>query len=204
MLALLAIVLAPSVAHSEGEHGPMVGGALIATRAPDTELAGAQLELAMWRWRIGFALEGSHQAGIDTRVTKLGGSLRLLLHHEMTPSLLDPNEEVELGFELHGIVERAWWDDDLAHPPISYGAGLVIRLRGGTDFSNILAESRVFVRALWPRRDPMDSLARTTMPPGRDGVLIVVGLGAVFGGGQPAYAKQFRRWPLDSTIVPVN
>jgi hypothetical protein len=204
LLALLAIVLAPGVAHSDGEHGPMVGGALIATRAPDTELAGAQLELALWRWRIGVAVEGSHQEGIDTRVTTLGGSLRLLLHHEMTPSLLDPNEEVELGFELHGIVERSWWDDDQAHPPTSYGTGLVLRLRGGTDFSNILAESRLFVRALWSTKGTMDQLARSTMPMAERGVLVVVGIGAVFGGGKPQYARQFRPHTLDSAIVPVD
>lgn len=208
-LALLAILLAlltPGDAYAEGERGPMVGGALIATRAPDTELAGAQLELAWWRGRVGLAFEGSHQAGLDSRLTKAGASLRLLVHHELTPSLLDPAEDVELGIELHGIVERAWWDDDAeAHPPTSYGAGLVIRLRGGTDFSNVLAESRLFVRALWSRNDAMDSLARsTTMPQAERGVLIVVGLGAVFGGGEPAYAKQFRRRQLDASIVPVN
>ena len=182
----------------------MIGGAVIATRAPDTELAGAQLEAVMWRWRVGLALEGSHQAGLDTSVTTLGASVRLLLHHELTPSLLDPQEQVELGFELHGIVERAWWNDNVGHEPISYGAGLVVRLRGDTDFTNIVAESRLFVRAMWSRHDAMDSLARTTMPQAERGALIVVGIGALFGGAQPAHARQFRRRELDSLILPGN
>src|SRR5262245_38861090 len=114
MLSALALALLPTVAHAEGERGPMLGGALIASRAPDTELAGAQLELALWRWRVGVAVEGSHEEGIDARLNKLGGSLRLLLYRELTPSLIDPNQDVELGMELHGIVERAWWDDDQA------------------------------------------------------------------------------------------
>src|SRR5262245_49964634 len=104
LLALLAITLTPVTAVAEGEYGPMVGGAIVATRAPDTELAGAQLELAMWRGWLGVAVEGSHQAGLDARVTKLGASARLLLFRELTPSLLEPHEDVELGLELHGIV----------------------------------------------------------------------------------------------------
>jgi len=205
LLALLAIVLAPTAAFAEGEYGPMLGGALVATRAPDTELAGAQLELAMWRGHLGVAVESSYQRGLDTRVTTLGASARLLLFRDMTPSLLEPHEDVELGLEAHAIAERAWWNDDhVAREPISYGGGLVLRLRGGTDFSNILAESRLFVRALWSRHEPMDTIARGVMPPAEHGVLIVVGLGAVFGGGEPGYAKQFRPKPLDASILPVN
>jgi len=182
----------------------MLGGALIATRAPDTELAGAQLELAFWGGRIGLAVEGSYQSGFDAQVTKLGGSVRLLLYRELTPSLIEPQEDVELGIEAQGIVERAWWKDDATREPINYGGGLVIRLRGGTDFTNILAESRLFVRALWSRPEVMDSIARTATPPAQHDVLIVIGLGAVFGGGQPDYAKQFRPRPIDASILPVN
>ena len=182
----------------------MIGGALIATRAPDTELAGVQLELSWWRGPIGIAVETSHQAGLDTQLTKVGGSLRLLLHHELTPSLIEPNHDCELGLELQGIVERSWWDDDRAHDPTSYGAGLVLRLRGDTDFPNILAESRLFVRALWSRRDDsMTSIARsTTMPPAERGVLIVIGLGATFGGAEPGYTRQFRPHTFDSAMLP--
>ncbi|HEY5923486.1 MAG TPA: hypothetical protein VIV11_17520 [Kofleriaceae bacterium] len=204
-LALLAIMMIPVVASAEGERGAMFGGAVIATRAPETEVAGVQLELALWRGRIGVAGEGSYQSGLDERVAKLGASLRLLLYHEMTPSLLDPYEDVELGFELHGIVERAWWSDDAAGSPTSYGGGLVLRLRGDTDFTNILAESRLFVRALWSREPEMGSIARTsTTPPHEEGVVIVIGLGAVFGGGQPAYWRKFRPRTLDMTALPLN
>lgn len=204
ILALLALALCPTIAHADGERGPTLGGALIATRAPDTELAGAQLELAFWRGPFGLAAEGSYQTGLDARVTALAGSARLLLYRELTPSLIDPNYDVELGIEAQGIVERAWWNDDVAHPPLSYGGGLVIRLRGGTDFTNIVAESRLFVRALWSRDESMNAIARTTMPPAERGVLIVIGIGAVFGGGEPAYMTRFRPRPLDAAIVPVN
>jgi hypothetical protein len=204
MLALVATLVTPALAFAEGEHGPMIGGALIATRAPDTELTGAQLELAFWSGRLGLAVEGGQQAGLDTRLTTLGASARVLLYRELTPSLLEPNEDVELGIELQGIVQRAWWDDEHARAPTSYGAGLVIRLRGGTDFANVLAESRLFVRALWTRSAPMEGLARTATPAVQEGACIVIGLGAVFGSGEPGYAKQFRPRPLDASIVPVN
>jgi hypothetical protein len=204
MLALLPVALFPTVAHADGERGPSIGGALIATRAPDTELAGVQLELAWWQGPLGIAVETSHQEGLDARLTKVGGSLRLLLHHELTPSLLEPNHDVELGIELHGIVERAWWDDDRAHDPTSYGAGVVLRLRGDTDFTNIMAESRLFVRALWSRGDEMNSIARSTMAPAERGVLIVIGLGATFGAGDPGYARQFRPRLFDSSMLPSN
>lgn len=191
MLVLLAIMVTPVVASADGERGVMLGGAVIATRAPDTEVAGAQLELALWRGRLGLAAESSYQSGLDDRVAKLGASLRLLLLRENTPSLLEPNHDVELGVELHGIVERAWWSDDPTRSPTSYGGGVVLRLRGDTDFTNILSEARFFVRALWSREAALDSLARTTMPVHENGVLIVVGLGAAFGGGEPAYWRTF-------------
>ena len=183
----------------------MIGGALVATRGPATELGGAELEAAMWLGRIGVAAHGSHQAGANTRLTTLGGSLRLLVYRQLTPSLLDPREDVELGFEAHGIVERAWWDEEHARDPMSYGGGLVVRLRGGTDFSNILAESRLFIRVMWTRDAPMDTIARTSTEPETErNTSIVVGLGAVFGGGQPAYAKQFKPRPIDVSILPIN
>jgi hypothetical protein len=203
--ALLALYVTPAIARADGEHGPMVGGALIATRAPDTELAGAQLELGFWGGRLGLAAESSYQAGFDTRVATLGGSARLLLYREMTPSLIDPADTVELGIELHAIAERAWWDDDArAGEPTSYGGAVVIRLRGDTDFSNVLAESRLFVRALWSRPEAMDSIARTTLPPAERGAYITIGIGASFGSGAPGYVRQFRSRPLDARIPSVN
>jgi len=206
MRALALLVLcSPLVAHAEGESSPMVGGALVATKGADVEAGGVQLELALWHGRFGIAVEGSHQASLDgggTSISTLGGSLRVLLYSQLIPSLLDPREDVELGWELHGIVERAWIED--ADAATSYGGGLVVRLRGGTDFSNVLAESRLFVRVLATPRSHSDVVARTTMEETDRTYAIVIGLGAVFGGGTPQYARQFHARPLDVSMLPVN
>jgi hypothetical protein len=204
-VALLAIVLSPAVANAEGEYGPMFGGALIATRAQQAEVGGIGGELALWGGRFGIAVEASYQTGNNARVGTLGGSARLLLYRSLIPSLLDPREDVELGFELHAIAERAWWTEPVDRGQTSYGGGVVVRLRGGTDFSNILAESRLFLRVLTGRADPMDAIARTSTPAESEREFsVVIGLGAMFGGGDPDYARQFKPRPLDMTMLPVN
>ena len=200
LVGLLAVLLSSTVAHADGEYGPMFGAAVVATNAPhDTDVGGVQVDVALWRGRLGLALEGSHQADLDgagLSVTKLGASLRLLLLRRMTPALLTPNEDVEAGIELHAlIVEHAWWwDDTRERAPLSYGTGLALRLRGGTDFANILAESRVFLRVLaTPATREDTSLTRMVVPGGSDrDISVMVGLGAVFGGGEPRYARRFK------------
>lgn len=206
-LAVFAVVLSAAAAYADGEHGPMFGGAIIATRAADREIAGAQLELTFWRDRLGAAVEGSLQGGLDdagARVTTLGGSVRVLLHEQLMPSLLEPREQVEFGIEAHGVVELAWQDEQGGRDRTRYGGGLALRLRGGTDFANVLAESRLFVRVLSSRATRMETIARSTIPESERELGIVIGLGAVFGSGEPEYMKRFRPRLLDGTIVPVN
>jgi hypothetical protein len=208
MLGLLGLLYAPS-ARAEGEYGPMFGGSLVATRGADqTEVAGAELEMAMWRGRFGIAVAASRQAGIDgtgPTVTAVDASVRVLLLRHLMPSLLEPRD-VELGIEVQGIVERAWWDHvEREHAPVSYGLGFAVRLRGGSDdFSNLIAESRLFVRAMASQGNGADTLARDTMVPGDTGreLTIVVGLGALFGGGERGYVERFRPRPLDTTLLP--
>lgn len=208
MLGLLVVLHAPG-ANAEGEYGPMFGGSLVATRgAEDTEIAGVELELAVWRGRVGLAIAASRQAGIEgdgPRVTAVDASVRVLALRRLIPSLLEPRD-VELGLEVQGIVERAWWDGvERDHAPTSYGLGFAVRLRGGSDddSSNLLAESRLFIRALASRDDGVDAVARDGMLGGDSGreLSIVVGLGAVFGGGEPGYVAQFRPRPLDTTLL---
>jgi len=155
----------------------------------------------MWRSRFGLGVEASRQAGLDGTggaLTTVGGSARLLLYRELMPSLLDARDTVELGLEAHGIVEREWWG---AERDVSYGGALVIRLRGDTDFTNVLAESRLMIRVVSSPAAPMPTaIARTTMPPSPHELTLVIGIGAVFGRGEPAYAKQFRPRLLDANV----
>jgi len=209
-LAVVVVVLATAASplvHAGGERSPMVGGAVIASQTTDeAEVAGLSLEVALWWNRIGLALEGSRQWDVATvdgpRVTTLAASARLLAYDHLIPSLLEPSD-VELGLELHGIVQREWWDDVPSAPqPLSYGAGIAVRLRGGSDdyFSRLLlAESRLFVRVLKTRApESMDVIAKgsgTVGYPERD-LTVIIGLGVLFGGGDPAYCERFRsRWP---------
>ncbi len=210
----LVVALHAPPASAEGEFGPMFGGSVVAGRAADeTETAGVELEVSVWRGPIGLALAGSRQAVLDQdgpRVTAVDVSLRVLALRALIPSLLDARD-VELGIELHGIVERAWWDgDDRGRRSLGYGLGFAVRLRGGSDDdqSNLLAESRLFARAMTSRNDDEDELA-LRMSGGPDTardreVTFVVGLGAVFGGGQPGYVQRFRRRPLDASMLVPN
>jgi hypothetical protein len=139
--------------------------------------------------------------GEGARATTLGVSARLRVHEQMLPSLLEPRD-VELGLELHAIVERTWWSGDgRQDSPTSYGLGVAVRLRGGSDdFSTVLTESRLFVRALSAPRDA-DDATRAMMPapagePARE-LTILVGIGAAFGAGEPRYLDRFRLRPLE-------
>ena len=197
--ALLALVIAPAAARAEGEFGPMFGGAIVASHGDETDVAGVGAELAFWYSRLGIAVEASRQWSVDPegpKVSVASGSLRILAFDHIVPSLLDSREVVDLGIELHGIVERAWWDELSPHRD-SYGVGLAIRLRGANDDdrSNLLAESRLFVRVMKARGDDAMELAvRGTSPSSMTrGVGVIIGLGALFGGGQPAYVQRLRR-----------
>jgi len=199
--ALLAVVLGPVTARANGELGPMVGGSVVATHGGDeTDVAGVGAEIAFWYGHIGIGAEASRQWTVGDvegpHVGTVAGSLRLLAFDHIVPSLLDSREVVDLGIELHGIVERAWWDD-LSNYRDSYGFGIAVRLRGANDDdrSNLLAESRFFVRVMKTRHDDtMDIAARNTSSSSMTNeVGVIIGLGALFGGGQPAYVEQLRR-----------
>ncbi len=177
----------------------MLGGALVGGRGPDprADLVGIELEAAWWFGRLGLALEGSSRWSLEgdvERATSLGASGRLRVLDRMIPSLLEPRD-VELGVELHGIVERTWWSGGVPEEsPTGYGVGLAIRLRGGSDdFPSVLTESRLFVRVVSAHRT-VDDAART-MSPAEAGVrerTVLFGIGAAFGAGDPRYLDRFR------------
>jgi hypothetical protein len=207
--ALLAIVLAATGAHADGEHGPMFGGSIVAAHGDEVDVAGAGLEVVQWIGPIGLAVEGQRQWQVGDakgpQLTSVAGSLRLLAFSHVMPSFLDAREVVELGLELHGIVEQGWWDTgERANAEPHYGFGAALRLRGATDDdrSNLLAESRVFVRALWTRDDEREIAARGTLPATREGVTVMIGLGALWGGGKRGYVDHLRRDPtLDADFL---
>src|SRR5262249_43128797 len=160
-----------------------------------------------WWWgRIGVAAEGAQRADVadvSVRTSMLGASLRVLVADQLMPSLLEPRD-VDLGLELHGVVERAWSSrvntgDD---PAVRHGLGLAARLRGGgDDDSALLAESRLFVRVLWSGSHESQVVARTEAPVSdrvsdRE-VLVIVGLGAAWGVGERQYAGKFRTHPTE-------
>lgn len=197
-IALVAAVLVVySHAHADGERTPMIGGSLIAASERDHgDLAGIGLEATFWWGRIGLAAEGAERAEVETgaRTSTLGASLRLLVLDQLWPSLLDPCD-VEAGLELHGVIERAWSDavDSGADPSVRYGVGIAARLRGGGDYDEtLLAESRLFVRVLWPRATTTQAIARGEAPMQSSGVMVILGLGAAWGGGDRHYSDRFR------------
>jgi len=208
-LACAFVLLVTShAASADGERSPMVGGSIVATRDVDAGgFAGAGIEVAQWWGHIGLGIEGTRQWALDSmgpRVTTLAGTARVLLFTGMVPSLLEPSD-CELGIELQGIVQRAWWANVAPAPSeIEYGGGIALRLRGGSDdaFTPLLiAESRVFVRVLRERSQPMDVIAKgdATIGGARDdGTIVLIGLGALFGGGDPKYVQRFKsRWPSE-------
>lgn len=209
-LALGALVgTAATDAAADGELGPMLGGAILGGHGPEqgSDLVGGSLEASWWRGRLGLAPEGAmlwNLGGEGARATTLGVSARLRVHEQMLPSLLEPRD-VELGLELHAIVERTWWSGDgRQDSPTSYGLGVAVRLRGDSDdFSTVLTESRLFVRALSAPRAADDGTARAMSPvpaPAGEGtreLTILVGIGAAFGTGESRYLDRFRLRPLE-------
>jgi len=194
-----------ATAMAEGEATPTIGGGVVAAREPDAlALVGVEVEAALWWGRIGIAAEGSRRwdfEGGEPLSTTLGGSARLLVFDRMVSSLFEPRD-IEVAFELHGIVEHAWWDH--ADAANSYGAGLCLRLRGGSDaeFSTMIAESRLFVRVLTSRSATADVAARASEPMTRQRDLsVVIGIGAAWGGGERKYVDRFRLHPLDTLVA---
>jgi hypothetical protein len=215
-LALALAVASAGDAAADGERTPMFGGAVVGARSPDnqSDTLGIEVEAAWWYGRIGFALEGSMHwvlGGERERATVLGASARVRVHDSLLPSLLEPRD-VELGLELHGIVARRWWEGDVAgaaadESPVGYGLGIAARLRGGSDheFSALLAESRLFVRAVAFRPTGADAVARSMAPSGGGGageLTILVGLGAAFGAGEARYLDRFRLRPPEPLTFP--
>jgi hypothetical protein len=193
------------VAAAEGERTPMFGGALTVGDGPDhrSALVGGTVDLAWWTGRLGLAIEAAARRAVDddsVRNLAVAGSARILIADWLWPSLLE-RRDVEIGLELQLIAERTWWSRDDSTD--SYGLGAAIRIRGGSDweFSSLLAESRLFVRAMRSPGEPFDVAARTADasagPPARGGVTVTIGLGAAFGAGKPRYLERFRPRPLD-------
>jgi hypothetical protein len=197
-----------SVAAADGETTPMIGGSVVmgTTVEDSSRVAGVELEAAWWWGPIGIAVEASGRAasaddggGNDSRTMAVGGSVRLRLLQMLVPSLLEPSD-VELAVEVQGILERTWWDRALTNDePTRQGIGIALRLRGASDdvTPRLITESRFFVRVFaWrPASDELAAARTTTMPPAdqpRD-FMVLVGVGAAFGGGEPRYLEQFRR-----------
>jgi hypothetical protein len=193
------------VVAAEGERTPMFGGALTYTDAPDrkVELVGGEIELAWWSGRIGLAIDGAARRAVGddgARSLAVAGSARVLVADWMWPSLLEPRD-VEMGLELQAIAERTWWSRDDSSDAL--GLGVALRMRGGSDwvFSQLLAESRLFVRVMDARDEVPDVVARAAGPitdqPQRGGMTVMVGLGAAFGVGKSRYLERFRLKSVD-------
>lgn len=201
-LVLGLFLLVPTIAEADGERTPIFGGNVVGAAAREDALAGIEGEATWWKWRLGVAAEGAMLWRADDaarRVAVLGISARLLAFDSLVESLLEPRN-VELGIELHGIVERWLWNDDTADVT-RYGVGVALRLRGSSDYdmSNLLAESRVFVRVMTTPPNQQDSIGRMITPPAeRDTgqLTIMLGLGAAFGTGDPDYLQRFRMEPF--------
>ena len=197
---VLGLLLVPSIAAAEGERTPIIGGAVVGAGAHEDALGGVQADATWWAWRLGVSAEGAmlwRAADAAKRAAVLGASVRLLAFDTLVESLLEPRN-VELGVELHGIVER-WIDDNST---TRYGVGVALRLRGGSDYdmSNLLAESRFFVRVMTtPAIGQSAVIGRMTTPPtARDtgSLTIMLGVGAAFGTGDPDYLQRFRMEPF--------
>lgn len=205
--ALVLILAHAGSAAADGERSPMLGAAFLGAwdDHTQTESLGAGVEAAWWRGRCGLAAEGSMRwdpGGGGAHATVLGASARVRLFEHLLPSLLEPRD-VELGLELHAIIQRTWWSDDRpTGDPVGHGLGVAVRLRGGSDddFSSLLAESRLFVRVISAHGPASEVLARGAAPmqgAAREWT-IFVGLGAAFGTGEPAYLDRFRARPFDA------
>jgi hypothetical protein len=210
VIAFSATVSLPN-AFADGETSPMLGGSLIAgaSSQPSDSMAGVELETVVWwRW-LGIAVEGSARAPVEedaARTFVVGGSLRLRLVEFLVPSLFEPSD-VELAVEAQGIVERTMWNGAITETePYRRGFGIALRFRGSTeDYApRLIAESRFFLRVLSWREEEDGFIARTMDPPAVTSgqYMVIIGVGAAFGGGDSTYLSQFRRRPFDSMLQP--
>jgi len=208
--AVLITQLDRRTAAADGERTPMLGGAVVWEPSSDEPagMVGLELEAAWWYGRLGLAGEASGRSWVERegpRALTVGASLRLRVFESLVPSLLE-SSDVELALELQGIVERVWWDRAIVDAdPTRHGVGLALRLRGSSDdhASRLIAESRFFLRVLSARPATGEVLARTTTPPAEPRELIVLfGIGAAFGVGDPGYLTRFRRRPIDWLASP--
>lgn len=186
----------------------MIGGGVLAARGSgesDIGVVGVGLEATYWWHRIGVSVEGSRRWDVesgDPESATLAGGLRLLLADHLLGSIIEPRD-LELGLEIHGVVEKSWFDaggDDVA-----YGGGAALRLRGGGDAfdSTLLAETRLFVRVMTPRSRSSFAERATEAPMAeRTPISVVVGLGAVWGSGERKYADKFRSRFATPIIFP--
>jgi len=197
-LALPAVIWIPNAA-ADGETSPMFGGAVFGatTSQASDSAAGVELEAVSWHGWLGFAVEASAREPVDAsgaRPIALGGSIRLRLMQALVPSLLEPSD-VELGIELQAIIERTLWNGELTgHEPTQQGIGLALRLRGSTDedMPRLITESRFFIRVMsWQAQDVEIARAMQPTTPADREVMVLVGIGAAFGGGDTAYLRQF-------------
>lgn len=201
-VTLLVLTAALGDARADGERSPMFGVTLSAAgTSQQVPMIGGGLEVAWWYGRVGIAGEGAmhwnSEDGVD-RTTTLGANLRIRLLDQMLDSLFE-RRDVELGVELHGIVERTWWNDGRsALHPNAYGVGLAFRLRGGSDWdmSALIAESRLFFRVMTAPVMASDVVARSSEPgaPIDNGraLTFLIGIGGSFGAGEPDYLVRFR------------
>jgi hypothetical protein len=112
---VLGLLLVPSIAAADGERTPIIGGAVVGAATHEDARGGVQAEATWWTWRVGVSAEGAMLWRADDaakRAAVLGVSARLLAFDTLVESLLEPRN-VELGVELHGIVER-WIDENSA------------------------------------------------------------------------------------------
>lgn len=198
-LVLVAGVLAPQRVSAEGETTPMFGGSVIGGGENERGFVGAELETAWWYWRVGLAGRGSVLWTTDHDGRNgfvVGLTARLLVYDTLVESVLEPRD-VELGIELHGIFEHAWWSEQ--QPTNRLGVGVAVRLRGDSEYDgSLLAESRMFLRVMAEPHEAAEPwLARTTttMPPATEpdvGVMVMIGVGASWGRGDADYLERFR------------
>jgi hypothetical protein len=207
--ALASLVLFGSrIAAADGEATPLFGIAVVggdSERVPDRDspLGGVALDIAWWHGRFGLAGEGSALWSAEddhAHAFVAGASARVRVLERTVPALMEARD-VELGVELHAIVERTWWSDALSQAdPVGYGLGIALRFRGNgdPDLSSLLSESRFFVRVMSSRWAEPTALARTTMPVATSerSLTLLLGVGAAWGAGTPRYMSRFRLQPF--------